>query len=163
MMEAKLTFGEYMRRLRRGRKWSLNLLAEKTGLNYPHLSRMENDSTLPRADTVAKLAEALNGDLKIMLELADCLPQTILDRIMGSQEDTAKSHLKRTAGPTQDPDEQQSVNGILDLALGYGLSPEEAQSVIKAFEVLVNMDGNHRAAIVSLIHSFAAGGDDGNA
>ena len=35
-MQAQLTFGEYMRRLRRSRKWSLIQLAENCNISYPH-------------------------------------------------------------------------------------------------------------------------------
>jgi len=42
-MDAQLTFGEYMRRLRRERKWNLNTLSEHCELSYTHLSRLEND------------------------------------------------------------------------------------------------------------------------
>jgi transcriptional regulator with XRE-family HTH domain len=164
-MEAELTFGEYMRRLRRSRKWTLSLLAEKTGLNYPHLSRMENDSTLPKADTVARIAEALGGDLKTMLELADCLPRTILDRIMRTQDESTKESLGRTAGPRPDRTsdaENRRVKELLDQALLHGLSQEEAQSVIEAFEELVRLDQLQRSAVVNLIRSLSMGGDDGS-
>ena len=80
-MNRQLTFGETMRRLRRQKEWSLGTLAEETGLSYSHLSRVENDSASPQADAVARLAEALDGDLRELLELAACLPAVILQRI----------------------------------------------------------------------------------
>ena len=66
-MEVQLTFGKYIRRLRRQRKWNLNTLSEQCKLSYTHLSRLENDSVLPTAESVARLAQALDGDLKAML------------------------------------------------------------------------------------------------
>ncbi len=86
-MERQITFGEHMRRLRRGQRLSLHDLAERTGLSYSHLSRIENDSSLPRPLTVVEIATALDGDLRQMLELAECLPQIILDR-MGERGDS---------------------------------------------------------------------------
>jgi transcriptional regulator with XRE-family HTH domain len=90
-MELQLTFGEYIRRLRRGRKWNLNTLAEASGISYTHLSRIENDSKLPSVDLVAKLAEALDGDLIAMLVMADCLPRSILDLMRSREEEAAGS------------------------------------------------------------------------
>ena len=73
------TVGEYMRRLRRRKGWTLLELARETGLSYSHLSRLENDKNLPNPETVVKLAGALDGDLDQMLALAKCLPQEVLD------------------------------------------------------------------------------------
>jgi transcriptional regulator with XRE-family HTH domain len=73
------TVGEYMRRLRRRKGWTLLELARETGLSYSHLSRLENDKNLPNPETVVKLAGALDGDMDQMLALAKCLPQEVLD------------------------------------------------------------------------------------
>ena len=80
-MDQQLTLGETIRRLRREKQWSLGTLAERTGLSYSHLSRVENDSASPQADGIARIAEALDGDLRALLELAACLPEVILQRI----------------------------------------------------------------------------------
>jgi len=73
------TVGEYIRRLRRCKGWTLLELARETGLSYSHLSRLENDKNLPNPETVVTLARALDGDLDQMLLLAKCLPQALLD------------------------------------------------------------------------------------
>ena len=73
------TVGEYMRRLRRRKGWTLLELARETGLSYSHLSRLENDKNVPNPATVVKLAGVLDGDLDQMLLLAKCLPQTLLE------------------------------------------------------------------------------------
>jgi len=49
--------------------------------NLRGTSRIENDRAVPNADTVVKLANALNGRLERMLEMADCLPG---ERMAGS-------------------------------------------------------------------------------
>jgi len=72
------TVGEYMRRLRRRKGWTLLELARETGLSYSHLSRLENNKNLPNPETVVKLAGVLGGDLDQMLALAKCLPQEVL-------------------------------------------------------------------------------------
>jgi len=151
-----------MRRLRRDSKWSLSKLAEKTGLNYPHLSRMENDSTVPRADTVAKLAESLGGDLKVMLELADCLPRTILDRIMSTQEDDTADSLKRTAGNRPSPGDQGAIIESFQTALTQVIAQDETGSLVQALDELVHLEEHQRNAVINLIHSLASGGEYGN-
>jgi len=148
-----------MRRLRRGRKWNLNTLAEATGISYTHLSRLENDSTLPSADSVAKLAESLDGDLKAMLDMADCLPKTILDRIRSLEEDAAGS-LKRTAGLPVDSsgesDARPNLNIVAELKQSYGLEDDEARRIARAVFNLVNLGKSQRSGIVDMIASFSS-------
>ncbi len=162
-MEAQLTFGEYMRRLRRGRKWNLNTLAEATGISYTHLSRLENDSTLASADSVAKLAESLDGDLKAMLEMADCLPRTILDRIQSREEEGAGS-LKRSAGlPGNLPDDSEAgfdLNIVADLKRAYSLEDDEARKIARAIYGMVNLGESRRSSILDLIASLSSEEDE---
>ena len=162
-MQTQLTFGEYMRRLRRARKWSLTQLAENCDISYPHLSRLENDSVVPSVESVVRLSEALEGDVKIMLELSNCLPRVILDRIRSQEESTADS-LMRTAG-LGGPSEEL-IRG-LDHALSaplkdaYDLEDSDAGALALAIEGLVNLERTQRASIFSLISSLSAqGGTD---
>ncbi len=160
-MEAQLTFGEYMRRLRRERKWNLNTLSEQCKLSYTHLSRLENDSVFPTAESVVRLAQALDGDLKAMLEMANCLPRVILDRI-SAQEQPARSSLLRTAGPAGNGPEEP-IPG-LDHALAsklkefYGLDYAQAGALALAIDGLVNLDQSQRSNLFSLIASISAQG-----
>ena len=155
-METTLTFGEYLRRLRRDRRWSLHQLAEQTGLSYTHLSRLENDSTLPRADTVAKLAEALDGDLKELLTLADCLPQLILDRIV-SRPETSGVLLRRVAGPGESP---RAASQLVEpqvaerAARDRGLDPEEALAIGEIVDRLVSLDVRQRESLLTIIRGL---------
>ena len=162
-MEAQLTFGEYMRRLRRSRKWNLNTLAEATGISYTHLSRLENDSTLPSADSVAKLAESLDGDLKAMLDMADCLPRTILDRIRSREEENAGA-LKRTAGlsgnVSEDSDARLNLNIVAELKKGYSLEDNEARKIARAIYGMVNLGESRRSSILDLIASLSSEEDE---
>lgn len=66
-MTTQLSFGEYIRRRRRAKRWQLQELAVQSGLSLSHLSRIENDNAVPNPDTVVKLAKALDGDLELML------------------------------------------------------------------------------------------------
>lgn len=69
-----VSVGEYTRQFRRRKRWGLQDLARATELSASHLSRIENDRAVPNAQTVLKLAKALDGDLGRMLELAGYLP-----------------------------------------------------------------------------------------
>jgi transcriptional regulator with XRE-family HTH domain len=51
-MQDRLTFGEYLRRLRRDKRMPLQDVARQAGLSTTHLSRLENDNGLPTTDTV---------------------------------------------------------------------------------------------------------------
>ncbi|MDA1220267.1 MAG: helix-turn-helix transcriptional regulator [Chloroflexi bacterium] len=160
-MEASLTFGEYVHRLRRAHKWNLHALSEHSGISYTHLSRIENDSVLPTAESVARLAQALDGDLKAMLELADCLPKVILDRISAQEQPVANS-LLRTAGSASNGLEEP-VPGLdhalaLKLKEFYGLDDLQAGALALAIDGLVNLDQFQRSSIFSVIASISAQG-----
>lgn len=157
-MQTQLTFGEYMRRLRRARKWNLNTLSDESGISYTHLSRLENDSVLPTAESVARLAEALDGDLKAMLEMANCLPRVILDRI--SSQEPSVSSLKRTAGPLgntpDEPTPSSDHNLVAALKQVYSLDDAEARVLADAIAGLVSLDKTQRSPIMGLIISLSA-------
>ena len=158
-MHAQLTFGEYMRRLRRSRKWSLTQLAENCNISYPHLSRLENDSVVPSVESVVRLSEALDGDVKIMLELSNCLPRVILDRIRSPEESTADS-LMRTAGTGGDPAEEamRGVDHALSAPLKdmYNLEDMDAGALALAIDGLMNLERTKRASIFTLIADLSA-------
>lgn len=130
------------------------MISEQTGLSYTHLSRIENDSSIPGAETVARLAEALGGDLKLMLELADCLPRQILDRI-SNREQTNAPALRRAAGG-QPP--QRSIGGLegraLTLVRAAGVPEAESDHAADAIVRLLRLDPRRRRALIQLVRSF---------
>ncbi len=159
-MNRQLTFGETIRRLRRQKEWSLSMLAEETGLSYSHLSRVENDSASPQADAVARLAEALDGDLRELLELAACLPAVILQRIARREEGSPAGSLNRSAR-RDDESPRGSVGALVtDLAIQYGLQTPEAQELAEAIERLVALPPEQRASITRLILTLESNRDD---
>ena len=153
MTTDQLTLGEYIRRLRRQANQSLLSLAEETKISYSHLSRIENDSTVPNADTVVKIATALDGDLKRMLELADCLPRAILERIRAREQTAEPSSLRRTAGHGRH-DPEPLGSGLSDLALAAGLAQEEVDDIMAAMKQLIRMRPHARRAVVEMIRSL---------
>ncbi len=158
LMQEDISLGEYLRRLRRGKELSLYSLSEQTGLSYSHLSRIENDSTLPGPRTVATLAEALGGDLKLMLEMANCLPRVILERIQAQGEPVGPTKLHRTAGSGGDR-QHEADDTLLKLAFSAGLEGQEAAELASAMAVLVCLPGHQRLSIARMIQSLAQEGN----
>lgn len=71
-----MTFGPKIRELRQGANLTLRELAEKTGVDFTYLSKMETGKLpyTPAEDTIRKLADVLNADPLELLSLANKLP-----------------------------------------------------------------------------------------
>ena len=159
-MDAKLTFGETIRRLRRRKNWSLGKLAEETALSYSYLSRVENDSASPQADVVARLAEALDGDLRDLLELAACLPEVILQRIARREAGSPAGSLNRSAHRDEGTPLGSVGALVADLALQHGIPVSDARDLADAIERLVTLTPDQRASIARLILTLDSNRDD---
>lgn len=124
---------------------------------------MENDSTLPNPKSVAKLAEALEADVKPLLELANCLPRTILDQIM-SRQDATRPTMRRGAvlhGKGVNDDKIRLVANALSQVTD--LDKEEASDMAAAMLQLASAGGQQRQAMLSVIETFSTKetGDEG--
>ena len=155
-MDSQLTLGETIRRLRREKRWSLGTLAERTGLSYSHLSRVENDSASPQADGIARIAEALDGDLRALLELADCLPEVILQRISRQEERSPAGSLPRAG----EPPPGAITQFVIDLASHSELPLPEAHDLADAVARLVTLPPAQRASITRLILTLESNRED---
>lgn len=154
-MDKQLTFGEYMRRLRRSKGMNLHELAQRTELSYSHLSRIENDSSLPQPKTVVEIAMAIDGDLKRMLELAECLPQVILDRMVERGEG-ATAPLKRSANRRSGQSTEVALNELArQIAKASGATSNETAGIADAVERLVQLDEHQRLAVTNLIRGLS--------
>jgi len=160
MTTEDLTLGEYLRRLRKRKHWNLQTLSDESGLSYHHLSRVENDSVVPGVDAVARLAEALEGDLKLMLEMADCLPRQIMERISARPVDSAA--LTRSAGLSgaRAPVPRSSGTGVRTMVRKAGVPDSDADAVTEAIEHLLRLDRRRQRLVVQLLRQFAEE-DDG--
>lgn len=156
-MDVGLSLGEYVRRLRRRKHWQLQDLATATGLSPTHLSRVENDNAVPNADTVVKLANALEGDLERMLELADCLPREILDRLVDRAADGGAA-LKRSAG--NQPADSSFPTALIEdadppiraaLASHFGLSEQDIDGLFEMLQRVAQMAPEQRAAVLDFL------------
>jgi transcriptional regulator with XRE-family HTH domain len=148
MTTDRRSLGEYIRRLRRDRKWSLLKLAEEAEVSYSYLSRVENDVIRPSADVIARIAGALDADLRWMLTEAQALPEAILDRLDGSAAPAGRV-LKRRAGPAA-----SSSDGFEQAAAEAGLAPADAAAFAAAVRELLRLPSAQRRAVQSLIASF---------
>lgn len=55
----KITLGSQIERLRKRQGFSQEVLAEETGLNLRTIQRIENNETVPRADSLKRITDAL--------------------------------------------------------------------------------------------------------
>jgi transcriptional regulator with XRE-family HTH domain len=156
-MQDRLSLGEYIRRLRKQANRSLLSLAEDTHISYSHLSRIENDSTVPNPNTVVRIAAALDGDLKLMLEMAKCLPREILNRIATREETGEPSSLRRASGQEGSKPGPLSAS-LAGLALPAGLTDEEVGDIMAAVSQLARLKPHTRSAVIEMIRSLE--GDD---
>jgi transcriptional regulator with XRE-family HTH domain len=80
------TFGERVRELRHAKDWSLRDLAEKVGVGFTYLSRVENErlnfGDYPSDALIHRLADALEADEDELLILAQRVPERIRKRVL---------------------------------------------------------------------------------
>jgi len=162
-MNYPMTLGEYIRHRRRRKKWGLQQLASATGLSLSHLSRIENDSAVPKFETVAKLAEALDGDLKRMLEMAKLLPQVILDRLVRRVASDTPTRRRNAGAKHDDPTFERSLIEGLDesvrqgLAKSFGLSQGEIEGLLPVLRQLAQMPAQQRQKFIDAIATLTKG------
>lgn len=80
------TFGERVRELRHAKDWSLRDLAQKVGVGFTYLSRVENErlnfGDYPSDALIHRLADALEADEDELLILAKRVPERIRKRVL---------------------------------------------------------------------------------
>ena len=81
-----MKFGERVRELRQAREWSLRDLAEKVGVGFTYLSRVENErlnfGDYPSDALIHRLSDALECDEEELLMLAQRIPERIRIRVL---------------------------------------------------------------------------------
>ena len=81
-----MTFGERLRELRKAKNLSQRALAEKVGINFTYLSKVESEkldfAQYPSEDLIRKLAKALGADEDELLLLAKKIPTDIRERVI---------------------------------------------------------------------------------
>ena len=81
-----MKFGERVRELRKAKAWSLRVLADKVGVGFTYLSRVEtermNSGDYPSDALIQRLAEALEADEEELIVLAERVPDRIRRRVL---------------------------------------------------------------------------------
>lgn len=76
------TFGQKLRAIRRAADVTQRQLAERSGVDFSYISKLENDRmSPPAADTVVRICEALGVAPDELLAAAGKLPQDIQQRV----------------------------------------------------------------------------------
>lgn len=82
-----MTFGERLRELRLERGYNQRTLADKVGIDFTYLSKIETGKMAPPSqDTIKKIAAALEADGDELLILANKVPDDVKDVITESTE-----------------------------------------------------------------------------
>ena len=90
-----MTFGEKLRELRRQAGLTQRDLAEKVGLDFSYISKVENDrNPPPAADTIVKICEALEMPAESLLALKGQIPSDVAEGI--SSNVVAQQFLRET-------------------------------------------------------------------
>ncbi len=80
------TVGQRIREIRKHRNLTQRELAERVGINFTYLSRVENDrlddQQTPREETIQRIARVLDADADELLLLAKRIPDAYRDRIL---------------------------------------------------------------------------------
>jgi transcriptional regulator with XRE-family HTH domain len=80
-----MTFGERLRQLWRARQMNQRTLAARVGIDFTYLSKLENGRMdPPAAETIVRLARALEADADELLLLAGKIPADIRALIIAS-------------------------------------------------------------------------------
>lgn len=81
-----MTFGERIRQLRKAKNLNQQQLADKVGINFTYLSKIENNrlttTDFPSEDTIKKLAKYLGADADELLLMAKKVPDSIRKRVI---------------------------------------------------------------------------------
>lgn len=81
-----MTFGERLRELRKAKNLSQRALADKVGINFTYLSKVESEkldfAQYPSEELIRKLAKALDADVDELLLLAKKIPPDIRERVI---------------------------------------------------------------------------------
>jgi transcriptional regulator with XRE-family HTH domain len=132
--EAQLTIGQIVRRSRRARDMTQSVLADRSGLTINTISRIEKGYMSPRAQTLAKIAAALDvpvGELyPHALSAKDAAPEL-----------TAGQFADHGIQPTSA--ELATLNALLEVYTEMAITGDEGPGTLTVPKGPVNMDRVH--------------------
>ena len=108
-----MTFGQRIKELRRQRNLTQRQLAERAGLDFTYLSKIENDRLehTPSIKALQGLARALDADELELMEMASKLPP-VLNAIARDKE--ALRFFRRATATLKTPEEWRELHAFLD-------------------------------------------------
>ena len=106
------TFGQEVKRLRKAKRITQLELAERIGVDFTYVSKIENDRTLrsPAESTIRKIAEVLETDSEELILLANKIPQNLQETIV---QDTLAVDFLRTVSKFS-MDEREEVRKFIE-------------------------------------------------
>ncbi|MGK5511941.1 helix-turn-helix domain-containing protein [Brevibacillus formosus] len=111
-------FGDYLRKIRKSKKLTIIELAEKSGLSYSGISRIElNERGTPKPSTIRLLAQGLNEPYELLMEKAGYMNNE------GYEGDYEEDY-DYTSDPTVTPELKELLDDI------QSLSPEDRALII---------------------------------
>jgi hypothetical protein len=126
---------------------------------------VENDNGLPTTDTLVKIHHFLGGELPVMLELAQCLPDEILDRYIRRADDKAPAFKRSALGQADDPRFAEAFIEDMDPSIrqavtqAFGLSERDAEGVLTALRRLAKMSEQEREQVIGVLKLATRGVD----
>lgn len=106
------TFGQKIKRLRKAKRITQLELAERIGVDFTYVSKIENDRTMrsPAESTIRKIAEVLGTDSEDLILLANKIPQNLQDTIV---QDTLAVDFLRTVSKFNS-DEREEISKFIE-------------------------------------------------
>ena len=100
------TFGKTIKKLRKAKGITQLELAEKIGVDFTYVSKIENDRTLraPAESTIKKMAEVLETNSEELILLAKKIPQELQETIV---QDTLAVDFLRTVPKFNQKDREE--------------------------------------------------------
>ena len=160
-MSDELSLGKYIRRQREEKGLSLFDLSNHSKVAYAHLSRIENESTIPSPETIVKIASAIDGDLTVMLQKANNLPRVILDRLIERDAALRVQTLQRSMHGSDATPDYASAQSLAKVIEESNLDNRDVAELQEAITDLLALRPHARRAVVQLIAVLRGDGGDG--
>jgi len=105
-------FGIVLKKLRKERKITQRDLAEKVGVDFSYISKIENGrfENSPSEKTIIEIAKALETDANELILLAKKVPEAIRETIV--DDDLASAFLRKM--PKLSPTQRKEIRELID-------------------------------------------------
>ncbi len=110
-----MTFGERVRQLRKGHFLTQRDLAERVGIDFTYLSKIENGHGVPPAEeTIRRLAAELDADADELILLAKKLPADFERDLLERPEGQVAALYRSIAGKRYSDEEWRDILRVLN-------------------------------------------------